>query len=135
LPDIAARAGVECVECVVCVDIGRCGARADAEEAEPVEEAEERIEAAAPASLRPGDPDGKLAREAVEPSAAAAVDRELSHPSGATGSTNVDTGVPARSKAGRREYASAVAAMPAADASAPFTTRPAVAGGRHGVGR
>ena len=100
-----------------------------------------RIGAAVMASPRAEGPeadlglDAALTGECVEPSAAAAVDSEFSHPSGATGSTNVDTGVPARSNAGRREYAWAVAAMLAADASAPLVTRAIVAGGRHGVGR
>jgi hypothetical protein len=71
-----------------------------------------------------------------DPSAAVDVDSEFSHPSGATGSTNAaGTAVPARSKAGRFEYASAVAAMFAAPVSARLTGRLPVSGGRHTVGR
>lgn len=70
------------------------------------------------------------------PSAAADVDSELSQPSGATGSTNAaGAAAPARSKAGRFEYASAVAAMFAAAASARRVVGLPVAGGRHTVGR
>jgi hypothetical protein len=66
-------------------------------------DAEARTAGAEAAAPRADVPGVTLTAEAVDPSAAADVDSEFSHPSGATGSTKVETGVPARSNAGRFE--------------------------------